>query len=289
MTSGADGLGPRRSPAVTFVARAGRHLAWRVGRATTQIADRLRSGERTVIMTPPAGMRLGNWLYLWLEAHQRTAVGQPTVVLEQAGMGPWLEEFPALRPLTVTRAAVRFKDRRDRDPRKPNRFGQDFTLQTLEAFVTECLAPRIRADTSGALIVNVRRGDYYEGALFREMFGFDQLGYLREALERAGPAERVVVVSDDEAWCRQNVDAVARAAAPIVDYLPADPRANFRTVAGAGRIIGTNSTFTYWAAYTAGVVHDRPQVIMPAFHARTVNDGRATQLDPRWVAIDGYW
>lgn len=289
MTGGADGLGPRRVPVATFASRAARHLSWRAERAVTVIGDRLRSGERTVIMTPPAGMRFGNWLYLWLDAHQRTAAGLPTVVLAQAGMEPWLEEFPALGSLTITNSAMRFSDRRDRDPRKPNRFGQDFTIETLQAFVGECLAPRIPADTSGALVINVRRGDYYEGALFREMFGFDQLGYLREALERAGPAERILIVSDNEAWCRENVDVIARTAAPIVDYVPADPQANFRAVAGAARIIGTNSTFTYWAAYTAGVVHDRPQVIMPSFHARTVNDGLATQLDPRWIAIDGYW
>ncbi len=287
--TGANESGPRHSGWGSLAARAARHLRWRSERAVTDVVDGLRRGERTVILTPPAGMRFGNWLYLWLDAHQRTAAGRPTVVLAQGGMEPWLEEFPALRSLTITKAAMRFRDRRDRDPRKPNRFGEDFTLETLEAFIAECLAPHIPADSSGTLVINVRRGDYYEGALFRKMFGFDQLGYLREALERAGPAERILVVSDDAAWCREHVDVLARAAAPIVEYMPTDPQANFRVVAGASRIVGTNSTFTYWAAYTAGAVHDRPQIIMPSFHARTVNDGRAVQLDPRWIAIDGHW
>jgi hypothetical protein len=251
--------------------------------------DRLRRGDRTVILTPSGGMRFGNWLYLWQEAHQRTAAGSPTVILEQPGMQPWFEEFPALRVLTVPRSAIRISDRRDRDPRKRNRFGVEFTRESLYRFVAECLAPYVEPDVSGTLVVNVRRGDYYVGAAFRDKFGFDQLGYLREALERAGAASRILIVSDDERWCRDNVGLLAHEQAAIVDYVPADPRANFRAVAAASRIVGTNSTFTYWAAYTAGVVHHDPQVIMPAFHARGVEGGRAVQLDPHWIAVEGYW
>lgn len=288
MTTDAGGRRVGRA-VVHGIRRVGRHLSWRAERVVTVIGDRLRAGDRTVILTPAAGMRFGNWLYLWLEAHQRTASGCPTVILAQPGMELWLAEFPALERLTLNASQVRFSDRRDREPRKPNRFGEDFTRETLEAFILECLAPSIFADESDTLVINVRRGDYYEGSLFRETFGFDQIGYLREAVERAGPAERVRVVSDDEEWCRRNIDAIARSAASLVEYAAADPVANFRSVAGASRIIGTNSTFTYWAAYTAAAIHEEPQVIMPRFHARTVHDGIAVQLDPRWTAIDGYW
>lgn len=288
MTANSQGERSERQVA-RGIRRVGRHLVWRAQRAVTIVGDRLRVGNRTVIMTPAAGMRFGNWLYLWLEAHQRTSAGSPTVILEQPGMELWLAQFPALRPFTLPFSQVRFSDRRDREPRKPNRYGVDFTRETLEAFVTECLAPGILADQSGTLVVNVRRGDYYEGSLFREMFGFDQIGYIREAMDRAGPAERVLVVSDDAEWCRENIGRLVESGGAAVEYAIADPVTNFRAVAGAGRIIGTNSTFTYWAAYTAGVIHQDPHVIMPRFHARTVFDGVAVQLDPRWTAIDGYW
>lgn len=239
-------------------------------------------------MTPAGGMRFGNWLYLWLDAHQRTASGEPTLVLERDDMTPWLEEFPALRTLSIEPTLLRFHDRRDHNVRKPNRFGVDFTRESLRAFIGECLAPALTPDETDTLVVNVRRGDYYTADVFREMFGFDQLGYLRAAVGLTGSAERVLVVSDDEAWCRDNVDDIVRPVAAAVEYMPTDPRANFRAVAGARRIIGMNSTFTYWAAYTAGVLHAAPQIVMPRFHARNVEGGEAVQLDPEWTIIDGY-
>ena len=128
--------------------------------------------------------------------------------------------------------------------------------------------------------------DYY--AEHASKYSFDQAGYLEAALERASPAERALVVSDDAEWCRSNLHALIRSYAPSVDYAEPDPLANFRAVAGASRIIGTNSTFTYWAAYVAGVIHPDAEVIMPQFHARMVHGTDAHQLDPRWKVIDGF-
>src|SRR6478736_552168 len=93
---------------VGFARRAIRHSAWRIRRATTVAADAIRRGDRTLITTPQVGLRFGNWLYLWLDAHRRTHAGEPTVVLEAPGMEIWLEAFPALRSLTVSRDLVRF-------------------------------------------------------------------------------------------------------------------------------------------------------------------------------------
>jgi hypothetical protein len=54
-----------------------------------------------VIVTPVAGLRFGNWLYLWLQAHARSAAGRPTRVQSAPGMQPWLEAFPRLRDPTL--------------------------------------------------------------------------------------------------------------------------------------------------------------------------------------------
>ena len=67
-----------------------------------------------------------------------------------------------------------------------------------------------------------------------------------------------------------------------------DPLANFHAVAQASRIIGTNSTFSYWAAYVAGVIHPAAEVVMPRFHARMAHGTDAHQLDPRWIVVGGF-
>jgi hypothetical protein len=204
-------------------------------------------------------------------------------------MATWMGEFPALRQLTVSQGDLGFHDRREWNEESWNqRFGIDFTRQTLEAFISDCIALHIDADDSGVLVVNVRRGDYYSNPGVRARYGFDQLGYLRDALARMGEVERALVVSDDQHWCRENILEMLQATSGTVDFAEPDPVANFAAVARASRIIGTNSTFSYWGAYVAGVLHASPTVIMPLFHGRLPQGSDAYQLDPRWIAIDGY-
>jgi hypothetical protein len=270
-----------------FPARAARHIAWRAERAKTLTLDALRRGDRTVITTPPAGLRFGNWLYLWLDAYARTRSGERTVVLQAPGMDIWLEAFPALRGLTVDPDLLRFHDRRDWGEHSWNqRFGDDFSRESLDAFISEYLAPYIAPDRSGTLVINVRRGDYYSNPGLRQRYGFDQLGYLREALKRAGRVDRVLIVSDDPDWCRDNV--VEMLDGGSVEFADRDPVSNFMAVASPSRLIGMNSTFTYWGAYIAGVLHESPLIVMPRFHARMAESNDAHQLDPRWTIIDGY-
>lgn len=285
MTAGENG----RRGAASFGRRVVRHLAWRAQRAYTLTADTMRRGDRVVVMTPPAGLRFGNWLYLWLDAHQRTAAGEPTLVLEAPGMSPWLREFPRLRDLTVTRNALRFHDRREwNDESWSQRFGVDFTRSTLDAFIESTLVPELHEDQGETLVLNIRRGDYFSDPNHAARYGWDIPGYVVDALAAAGAAERALVVSDDAQWCRNALDPLIRATVPRVDYAEPDPSANFRSIAGARRLIGTNSTFSYWGGYVAGVRFDSPQIIMPRFHGRLPEGSDAYQLDPSWLAIEGH-
>lgn len=272
-----------------FGRRAVRHLAWRAERVYARAADSLRRGDRVVVMTPPAGLRFGNWLYLWLDAHQRTAAGERTYVLEAPGMEPWLEEFPGLRELTLTRGELRFHDRREWDEQSwSQRFGIDFTRASLDAFIAEALSPQLDEDHGDTLVLNVRRGDYFSDPTHLATYGWDVAGYIRAALEMAGSAEQALVVSDDPAWCRRELDAMLRAGIRQIAYAAADPRANFRAIAGARRLIGTNSTFSYWGGYVAGSRFESTRIVMPRFHGRLPHGTDAYQLDPSWVVIDGH-
>lgn len=250
--------------------------------------DSLRRGDRTVIRTPSGGLRFGNWLYLWLDAHQRSAAGHPTRVLEVPGMASWFTVFPGLRPLTVAPRELRFHDRREWNDQDWHQvFGKDFSRATLQAFIRDSLLPAVEPAPRDRLVLNVRRGDYYSNAALRERYGFDQVAYLTAALERFDPPGDVLVVSDDAQWCRQNVAALLPAGA-TVQYAEPDPAANFLAVAGARRIIGMNSTFTYWAAYIADALWDDAEIVMPLFHGRLPGHTDAHQLDPRWTALEGF-
>ena len=267
--------------------RAKRTVQGEIRRVSTAAVDATRRGDRTVIMTPRVGLRLGNFLYVWLRAHQRSASGRSTRALAAPGMTPWLATIPELRTLTVDQAEVRYSDRREWDNSfLYQRFGVDFTADQVDAFVLATLRPHLTPDRSGTLVVNVRRGDYYTD--FREKYAFDQVGYIRAALDIAGPADRITVVSDDAPWCRSNLADVLGGVAPRVDFADPDPWANFVAIAQSSRIIGTNSTFSYWGAHAATALQ-HAEVIMPRFHGRMGPDRTdAHQLDPRWTAIEGF-
>jgi len=250
--------------------------------------DRMRRGDRTVIMTPPAGLRFGNWMYLWLDAHQKSVAGHPTLVLEAPGMAPWFESFPALRALTITREELRFHDQRewnDQDWRQI--FGKDFTRESAHRFIRDNIADHIPLSPPDRIVLNVRRGDYYSNPGLEKLYGFDQLGYIRAALAEFSNVNDVLIVSDDADWCRQNVAPLMHAVANVA-YADPDPAANFLAVAGARRIIGMNSTFTYWAGYVADAIRADAQIVMPLFHGRLYADTDAHQLDPTWTAIPGF-
>ena len=264
------------------------HVRWRARRAGAGVVDRLRRGDRTVIATP-GGMRFGNWLYLWLTAHQRTAAGTPTLVLEVPGMSPWIEQFPALAALTIRKDDLRFHDRREwRGGAALQRFGTDYTRVALQRFVRETLAPGIPATAPASVVVNIRRGDYYAHDGFRAVYGMDIDGYVRTALAEVGPAADILVVSDDPEWCRENLDEILRAGGGEVSYAEPDPIGNFLAIASARTLIGTNSTFSYWGGYVADALHADARIVMPKFHARIEGGWEAYQLDPGWVALEGF-
>jgi hypothetical protein len=259
-----------------------------VRRTIAAVVDRFRRGDRTVIATP-GGMRFGNWAYLWLAAHQETSAGRPTFVLEVAGMSPWIEQFPALGALTIRKDQLRFHDRRQwRGGAALQRFGIDFTRETLQSFVREALAPAIPPTAPAAVVINIRRGDYYAYADFRGIYGMDIERYVQAALAVVEPPADILVVSDDPDWCRQHLNAMLRTGARDVSYAERDPIGNFLAIASARTLIGMNSTFSYWGGYVADALHEDARVVMPSFHARLGDRWDAYQLDPRWIALDGF-
>lgn len=206
------------------------------------------------------------------------------------GMEPWLEAFPALASLTIDATQVRFHDRRVWDHEfRFQRFGVDYSAADLASFVSACLAPGAPGIEGGPVVINVRRGDYYTGDA-AQRFGFDQVAYVAAALEIAavGRGDAVRVVSDDPEWCRAALGPVLEGIAGSVSFEATEQVRNFRAVAGANLIIGSNSTFSYWAAHVATARDPKALVIMPAFHARLSGGTDAYQLDPRWIALDGF-
>lgn len=266
------------------------------------LLSRLRANGRPIVWTPDMKMGLGNFLHLWLWAYARRTEGQDAWVLHSPRMDPWLAALPAMNDLTIQRRDVRLSDQRAMV------FGQafdhEFSREQLGGFIKNLvLAPDgvggdLQPSAADQLIVNVRRGDYYSDRTIRGDYAFDLEAYLHVAMEEAmrqGRPARIRVVSDGMDWCRARLGWLSDHTDELIfNDSGLSPVAQFSQLASTRRLIVTNSTFSYWAAYVSNVLHgdNHEQIIAPWFHSRGVLYGRAWQLDPRWnivQTIPGGW
>lgn len=258
---------------------------------------RRRSGAPEVQFTPPA-VRGGNILYYWQWAHLQRAAGARASVLETLPMVPWLEEFPALRELTVAAEDVGLFDRRAFETR--HHFGESFTAEQNRVFCQWLLngsasfAERlisVQAElTPETCVVNVRRGDYYSVPEYRRDFAMDITSHVTQALtllESEGrPVTDLLIVSDDPKWCLDK----------LAPFLPSTPRFlslrrsmfdDLAALASARSLVLANSTFSYWGSHLARSRHEDHLAIAPAHHQRVEPGGwMDAMLDPRWPRTD---
>ena len=261
---------------------------------------------REVAWTPEF-MGFGNVLLLLMWAQARRELGKAAYVLVRPGLEHWLEVFPGLRDLALTKAEVRFTDRRvmpwsaaAREQRVEYTVAphQSIDIAQMERLIREHLlvgSPLLPAggasDDDGCLVVNVRRGDYYSDDDNRARYGFDVERYLREAVPAAvrqrGGATSIHIVSDGPDWCREHLGWLADLAPLTFAPTGDDAVVHFVRIASSRRIVVTNSTFSYCAAYVSNVLHgdNHDEVWAPDFFDRTQNGGRSWLLDSRWSVV----
>lgn len=196
----------------------------------------------------------------------------------------------ARQHLLLERSEVRFRDQRVTPWHDEDR---ERMLVLLDEFIQEILLPGadFQAGDPGELVVNVRRGDYYSNPAFRAEFGIRLEPYLDAALSSitGDSPTRVHIVSDDVEWCSRNL-AWIKDLAPLTfeDPNSRTPMSDLRRVAGARRLVITNSTFSYWASYIGDTLHgDEHQVVAPSvFRYADGQPVRSHLLRPNWTVID---
>jgi len=243
-------------------------------------------------------MGLGNVLYLTLWAFQGRAAGGRHAVLRSRVLDRWLPIFEGLADYSVSREDVRLTDQRVQPWRREADGRAWFGFDQLDAFVLgaglDDSVGRHAADLgvvprSDQLTLNVRRGDYYDNPEYRADFGFDVEGYLRHAvplsLDRDGAVRRVRVVSDGVDWCRAHLSWLDDLVDEVSYAEPGSPERDLLEVASSPRLVITNSTFSYWAAYLSNAIHGHhEQTWAPRFFRRT--GPPTTDLDPRWTIVE---
>lgn len=268
-----------------------RMSTWPISSIRPVLAKQLRRGSRTVLLTPMTA-RVGNLLYFWLRAHREREHGRDLKVRESEHFGEWATVWPEMVDLSVRRSDIGRTNRLLAvPPMHFQRFGTDFTRMDLELFIRNCLLTDAFVAAMGerdatTLTINVRRGDYYADDELRSVYGMDIGSYLHSAVDRIGARDlrRVVVVSDDPAWCEAHLSWL-RDVGPV-QVAPVGPLHHLATLASASNLVLSNSTFSYWGGYIASTLDDGCRVVAPRFHVRDIDGGRPWQHHPSWTTAD---
>lgn len=251
--------------------------------------------SRTVVMTTDTS-RGGNLLYTWAWAHAESRAGRPTRVLENSHCAAWLEEFPELRALTIPRQELKILDARHVEALY--NYGDPLGHEQLVSFVNARLlhSPRFSARMqrarqelgAEALVINVRRGDYYSNPEFRKRYGIDIKGHVREALALLGhsPTERphAFVVSDDVGWCEDNLSELIN----VHRVFRGEQHSMFNDLAAlacAKQLVLANSTFSYWGQFISRSLKGSQRAVATAAHEYYPDKKKMViaPLDPSWL------
>jgi len=113
---------------------------------------------------------------------------------------------------------------------------------------TECA--RTVAQSDGTVVIHVRRGDYIHNPGFSEIFVSHGKEFYMRALQlfaKVRPIERLIVVSDDPVWCRENLRLGYSTF--VMEQPPLGDWEDLWLMASARRIVIAASSFSWWAGW----------------------------------------
>ncbi|GAB2904239.1 hypothetical protein GCM10027027_20020 [Neomicrococcus lactis] len=209
-------------------------------------------------------------------------------------MRDWLQEFPALKELTISREEVKFT--MPRFSEWPINYGEDFTESDLNEFLerrllsSEAFGAKISAASSAIdqhqLTINIRRGDYYSTP-FEEIYGIDIESFVAEAITHFDHFTSIRVISDDLEWCRTHSDMFPSNLPIHFGGVTPGVFGDLAALACSSKLILPNSTFSYWGGFLSDLLSQkRNKIVVPEIHERYVDESRAWPLPAWWTRVN---
>lgn len=230
------------------------------------------------------GTRFGNHLYFYLFA---TKEGDVLVDYVHV-MKYWNNYFPKLTELVISSS-----DKIDKFIVPNNTFYQkynsDFSLDDLNNFVKEYLEDDLNLLLTDSIeefdcVFNIRRGDFYID-VHKYYYGFDQKKYIKDCLNILNLSEdaNIAFISDDIEWCKEELyfDNFKN-----IKYLQTTPIEAFLHCIKAKKLVITNSTFSYWAAYLNQYLNNENIVIAPSYNTKKIEDGLQIAALESWNIVE---
>lgn len=241
-------------------------------------------------MVLPGGIRWGNTLYFLLQAYKRNL----KLIARNNDHLYWLNVFPEFGKYFIMEADIKKLDYKVGYSTFFQFLNAEFSYGDLQNFIKDYFLrnPSInnvkkKPDT---LYIHVRRGDYYNTE-HEKIFGFDVKGFIEYCFTSGQVTHQleIVLVSDDINWCKENLQFLKKYTDSLCFADNLDAKESFLTLATARKILISNSTFCYWAAYISTFIYgSQSEIFAPNFINRSKRYEANNQYLPEWKVIDGF-
>lgn len=135
-------------------------------------------------------------------------------------------------------------------------------------------------DLSDTVAISIRRGDYL--LYLDKWFAVPTADWYHEVIETYFKDKKLLISSDDIDWCRENFSRY-----DDVRFCDEEPETALFTLARChGGFIGSNSTFSWWAAYLGEDTVDEHEIIFPSRWWSLKCTNQEVLLPDRWTKHD---
>lgn len=118
---------------------------------------------------------------------------------------------------------------------------------------------RQRITEQQSLIVHVRRGDLVRNQKARNFHGLLPVAYYRSSIDKmvhVANSEAILVFSDDESWCQNNLGDIANLTIVQRSDYPGNSAQHLYAMSAGSAFVTANSSYSWWAAWLSGVSGD---------------------------------
>lgn len=139
----------------------------------------------------------------------------------------------------------------------------------------------------GGASIQVRRGDYVSDPGVSAKHGFANASYFRRAVEYLDSEDEVTeifVFSDDISWCEENLDFGVPMSFVDIDEGEQSAVANLFALSMSRRLVISNSTFGWWAAWLSGLAGTSVVAPTPWFASQDRVGDQVARAD--WTLMD---
>jgi hypothetical protein len=151
---------------------------------------------------------------------------------------------------------------------------------------SKSLSPVINDPVEQRIAVHMRYGDYRSNHHARTFHGLTDTNYFIDCIDflvESGHPAKIIVVSDEPTLAKQELESAGLSKKYVTQFIGKQSQyRDLSLIASSSSIVMSNSTFSWWGAWVASVLH-QSTVVFPQPWLSSDDLGTTNLLAPKWI------